>query len=190
MKNVRRHLIINPRFQFRLSMFIMFVILAVSSGFPFVLLQMFETAGNHALIMNNPPAQLALEDVRREFLFLIISVNSVLVVASFITSIILSHRIAGPMYKLRTAMTNLRLGVLDRHIYFRDKDSFPELAEEFNAMSDAIYSRRKKDLDYVQSVLPKLERLRMNLQGEQQAIVAEVLQSLQELSREHPSANK
>lgn len=190
MKNVRRHLIINPRFQFRFAIFIMLVVLVVCTGFPVVILQMFDTAGNHALIMNNPPAQLALEDVRREFMFLIISVNSILVFGSFIITLWLTHRIAGPMYKLRTAMTSMRQGVLDRHISFREKDTFPELADEFNAMSDAIYARRKRDLDYVQSVLPKLERLRMSLQGEQQATAAEILHSLQELSREHPSARK
>lgn len=188
MKNVRRHFIINPRFQFRFALFVMLVILAVSCGFPAILLQMFETAGNHALIMNNPPAQLALKDARQEFLILITSVNTLLVLTGFVITLILSHRIAGPMYKLRMAMTSLRQGVLDRHINFRDKDSFPELAAEFNSMSDAIYARRRRDLDYVQSVIPKLERLRTGLHGEQQATVSEVLNSLQELCREHPSA--
>jgi sensor histidine kinase YesM len=184
MKNARRHFLINFSFQLRFALFITFAIFAMSMVFPLFLLKMFDTAGNHALIMNNPPAQIALKDAKKEFLILLVGVQGLMTAIAFGMALLYSHRIAGPLYKLKTAMTALRQGILDRHIFFRDKDTFPELAEEFNSMSDAIFARRRKDFEYLHSIIPKLERLKSNLAGEDQSSAIEVLNVVQELVRE------
>jgi hypothetical protein len=53
-------------------------------------------------------------------------------------------------------------------------------------MTDAVFIRRRRDFERVNSVLPKLERLQTNLAGEDQAVITEVVNSLRELSRELP----
>ncbi len=53
-------------------------------------------------------------------------------------------------------------------------------------MTDAIFIRRRRDFERVNSVIPKLERLQNSLSGQDQASVKEVLSALQELSRELP----
>jgi hypothetical protein len=53
-------------------------------------------------------------------------------------------------------------------------------------MADAIFIRRRRDFEKVNSVIPKLERLQKNLTGEEQAVATEVLSALKELSRELP----
>ncbi len=83
-------------------------------------------------------------------------------------------------------MVAMQQGVLDRHIFFRAKDNFPELADGFNSMTDAVFIRRRRDFERVNSVIPKLERLQETLTGEEQASVTEVLTALQELSRDIP----
>ncbi|RYZ99055.1 MAG: HAMP domain-containing protein, partial [Proteobacteria bacterium] len=108
------------------------------------------------------------------------------VVSSFALALFHSHRIAGPLYKLRISMVAMQQGILDKHIHFRQHDNFQELADGFNAMTDAVFIRRRRDFERVNSVLPKLERLQTALTGEEQAAVTEVVNSLRELSAELP----
>ena len=188
MKSSRRQILTNPGFQLRFAILMTLTVLVLSMIFPIFVLQIFSTAETHPFLVNNPSALNALRDARKEFIITLICFQSLLVVASFLLSLLMSHRIAGPLYKLRMAMTAHGQGMLDRHITFRKKDNFKELASEFNAMSDSIMSRRRKDFEYIYSIIPKLERLKNSLEGEQQVSATEILNVLQELVREsHPS---
>ena len=44
----------------------------------------------------------------------------------------LSHRVAGPIYRLRKHMVELTEGNTQREVNFRTNDFFPELADAFN----------------------------------------------------------
>jgi hypothetical protein len=54
------------------------------------------------------------------------------VVAAITFGIELSHRIAGPIHRLKKELAELSRGRELREIKFREKDFFPELAEAFN----------------------------------------------------------
>ncbi len=186
MKNLRRHLVINPNFQFRFAFLFTIAVIVFSSIFPIFVYSMFRNMESYTFFHNNPTAQQALREARYDlFIFLLLSVV-VTAVSAFILAIFHSHRIAGPLYKLRMSMVAMQQGVLDRHIFFRAKDNFPELADGFNSMTDAVFIRRRRDFERVNSVIPKLERLQETLTGEEQASVTEVLTALQELSRDIP----
>lgn len=183
MTNNRRQYLINPRFQLKFAMLITLAMFVFNMAFPFFIMSVFDFAGNHNLIVNNPIAQNALNDARNEFIILMIILEVCFIMMTFVLSLYHSHKIAGPIYKLQISMQALKQGVLDRHIKFRAKDNFPELAEEFNQMSDAVFARRRKDLETVNQVLPQIEKLHTKLSGEEKNVAGEVLRSLQELSR-------
>ena len=67
----------------------------------------------------------------------------VLMGLTFGICIFISHRIAGPLFKLRRSMLEVSNGKLDRHIAFRKNDYFPELQDAFNEMIDGIRDRKK-----------------------------------------------
>jgi nitrogen fixation/metabolism regulation signal transduction histidine kinase len=186
MKNLRRHIFINPAFQFRFAILFTLAVLVFSSIFPIFVYTMFESMESYSYFQKNPGAIQALREAKYDLSIFLILSFLVTFLTAFILALFHSHRIAGPLYKLRMSMVAMQQGILDRHIFFRTKDNFPELADGFNAMTDAIFLRRRRDFERVSSVIPKLERLQGTLNGEEQASVTEVLTALQELSRDLP----
>ncbi len=183
MKNNRRQYLINPNFQLKFAFLITLAMFVFNMAFPLFILNMFETSAEHSLVTNNPIAQNALNQARKEFIALMVVLETCFVLMTFVLAIFHSHKIAGPLYKLKISMQALKQGVLDRHISFRAKDNFPELADEFNDMSDAIFARRRKELEAINNILPTVEKLHTKLGGNQKKMANEVLQSLQSLSR-------
>lgn len=186
MRNLRRHLIINPIFQVRFATFFTLAVLVFASIFPIFVYTMFGSIESHTFFAKHPAAIQALREARYDLTIFLGLTAIVTGITAFILALFHSHRIAGPLYKLRMSMVAMQQGIFDRHIRFRTKDNFPELADGFNSMTDAIFIRRRRDFETVNSVIPKLERLQSSLAGEEQATVTEVLTALQELSRELP----
>lgn len=186
MRNLRKHLLIHPAFQLKFAFLFALAAVTFSIIFPLFVYSMFDNMEAHSFFQNNATAMQALREARYDVTIFFIVMVVVLALTAFGLALFHSHRIAGPLYKLRMAMIGMQQGVLDHHIQFRTNDNFQELAEGFNAMTDAIFIRRRRDFERVNSVIPKLERLQRSLTGEEQASVTEVLNALQELSRELP----
>jgi nitrogen fixation/metabolism regulation signal transduction histidine kinase len=184
MRNLRGHFIMNPAFQVRFGLLFTLAVLVFSLIFPIFVYTMLSSIQNHSYFAKNAQALQVLREARYDLSIFLLLTALVTAVTAFLLALFHSHRIAGPLYKLRMSMLAMQQGVLDRHIQFRDKDNFPELAEGFNAMTDAIFIRRRRDFERVHSVIPKLERLQSTLAGQEQAAVNEVLNALRELSRE------
>lgn len=187
MKNARRHILIQPDFQLRFAFLLTLTVVVIGAIFPIFFISMFDLANAHAAITNNPAIQQALSTAKKDFILLTLAVQVLMVVGCFVLAIYHSHKIVGPLYKLRISMVALRQGLLDRHITFRKGDNFVELANEFNLMSDAILTRRRKDFEAIQSVLPKLDRVHEALKGEEKASLGEALNVLREMSEEKKS---
>ncbi|PKN12211.1 MAG: hypothetical protein CVU69_08440 [Deltaproteobacteria bacterium HGW-Deltaproteobacteria-4] len=78
-----------------------------------------------------------------------------------ILSIFLTHKIAGPVYRLKHALTELINGNLDIRIRLRKWDDLQELAEQFNFFSDDLRSyviSLKKDHERLSSYVDQLEQ--------------------------------
>ncbi len=52
--------------------------------------------------------------------------------------LLLSHRIAGPIYRIEKSIQGMQEGDLTMRIFLRDKDELTELAEQFNQMSATL----------------------------------------------------
>lgn len=78
-----------------------------------------------------------------------------------IFSIFLTHKIAGPAYRLKHALTGLIGGNLDLKIRLRKWDDLQELAEQVNLLSDELSSyviSLKKDHKQLSNYIEQLER--------------------------------
>ncbi len=88
------------------------------------------------------PSLVALQEVRKQMMWLLILLQGLFLAITFIISVFLSHRIAGPIYKLRKHIEMAKRGIFEV-VRFREKDHFKELAEDFNDLSAAIKSSQK-----------------------------------------------
>lgn len=77
-----------------------------------------------------------------------------------ILSIFLTHKIAGPVYRLKHALNELLSGNLDSRIYLRKWDDLQELATQVNLLSDELHNfvnTLKKDHEQLSSSVDQLE---------------------------------
>ena len=78
-----------------------------------------------------------------------------------IFSIFLTHKIAGPVYRLKHALSELTGGNLDTKIHLRKWDDLQELAEQVNLFSDDLRNyvlTLKKDHEQLSNYIEQLER--------------------------------
>jgi methyl-accepting chemotaxis protein len=74
----------------------------------------------------------------------------------------LSHRIAGPIYRLEMALANISKGDMTAHITLRPKDELKPLAAGINAAIDALRSRIASErgvVDNLHKIINELDRL-------------------------------
>lgn len=78
-----------------------------------------------------------------------------------ILSIFLTHKIAGPVYRLKHALGELTAGNLDTKIHLRKWDDLQELAGQVNRLSDDLRNyvlTLKKDHEQLSSYIERLEQ--------------------------------
>jgi methyl-accepting chemotaxis protein len=69
---------------------------------------------------------------------------AVLAVFIFIFAILISHRIAGPIHRIKSVIRDIGDGKLDVPIYLRKNDELHDLAEELNKMQENLKARLQK----------------------------------------------
>lgn len=62
----------------------------------------------------------------------------------FIFAIYISHRIAGPIYRIKSIIHDIGEGKIDTPIYLRKTDELHDLAEELNKMQENLKSKLKQ----------------------------------------------
>ncbi|MFH1644792.1 MAG: hypothetical protein ABIB11_00065 [Candidatus Omnitrophota bacterium] len=81
--------------------------------------------------------------------------------------IVLSHRIAGPWYKLENILYNLASGHYTEEVKLRKGDEFHSLAEAVNNVARSLKAMAKEDVGYINVLDDKLRSLHAELDREQ-----------------------
>ncbi len=76
-----------------------------------------------------------------------------------------THRIAGPVYRLRRSFERVRDGDLDFAVSFRKQDRFHQLAEGFSAMLESIRKREQDHRGRTDRVRADLDEMEMRLES-------------------------
>ena len=73
-----------------------------------------------------------LAEERQQVLTMLVTSHVIYAALIGVLCIFFSHKIAGPLYKLKMFLTNIREGSSDREVHFRKGDYFLEIADEVN----------------------------------------------------------
>ena len=145
-KQDHRHImLINPQFQLRFIAYITsftLIGLAVMYSSNYIFFVKLHSEGK---AMGLPPDHMYFEFIQQKkwsltFIFLISSVG--LFVAIFIAGLYLSHKLAGPVYRIEKWVNEVVSGQTNEKLSFREHDFFPEMAENINKLKDYFESRR------------------------------------------------
>lgn len=91
----------------------------------------------------------------------------------FLLSILVSHRVAGPIYKTELYLNKIGEGKIPGKIYFRETDVVPEMSEAFNRMIEHLHKvggNAEKTEEMVKGMIFNDERDRAKLISELEKI--------------------
>jgi methyl-accepting chemotaxis protein len=138
----RSQVLIDKAFQLRFALYVVSWSFALSLVFPLLLQELLKSFIRYlALDPMGPPVQ-ALQAKQNELTALLFAVEALFLGLTFLISIFLSHRIAGPVFKLKRAMREAAANGYPA-IRFRSADHFQDLADTYNQLVETV--RRRAD---------------------------------------------
>lgn len=183
--NRRRITIIDKKFQIRFAIYMCLWVVALCFIYPFIVKSLFDYF--FRLTAHDPlgPDLESLFRVRREVLTLLILTETAFLTMTFMMVIFVSHRIAGPLFKLRRALTDFGGGELRNPLKFRNKDYFHNLADDFNRMVAQVRERSRHDAEMVAVALSRVGEARDKGTDPVRAELDPALAILRKLHEEH-----
>ena len=175
MQQSRRTLLINRKFQLKFTLFVCSWVLILSLSLPFGL-----WAGLNGLTENLAKnlSPEALQQIQKFHLqvFQVYSLAALIATAVlFWMCLILSHRIAGPIFRIQTAMNRWKRGNIEHQLKLREHDHFQELADAYNASAQEYIDLRNQ----VRESCEKLEFMAKELELKHRTQVQEIVGGLQ-----------
>lgn len=134
---------------------------------------------NHDLQFGQTPFMLFKQVLTANWILIAVG-GTVLVLGSML----LSHRIAGPLYRFEKALDQMNLGHLDEVIQLRDKDEGKELACKINQFNTRL-SQSVRTIHHNSTALNTLieQAAALDLPKEEKETLASLLWSMQEHNR-------
>ncbi len=134
----RTKFVVNPKFQLKIALSITVIALVTNAVFFWVIQDLLETVRNFL-------TDIAPEDAIQQFiqeqssiLNMIYLYQSLVCLIIFFGCLIFTHRIAGPMYKLRLYLREFAQGIAPKRLRFRKGDCFHEVADEINTTFEKL----------------------------------------------------
>lgn len=126
--------LINRPFQLKFAFFVCSWLFALSLAYPVIIYNLFDLFFRYLSRDPNGPGLAALQTFRQEIVLLLVAFQIFFLIITFMISIFVSHRIAGPLYKLKNFFKQNGAGKLSPELHFRKNDHFQDVAQEYNLM--------------------------------------------------------
>jgi hypothetical protein len=139
MEYKRKKIIINKSFQFKLCFIFCSLVFISTLIYPVAIYDIFE---KFTSLLGGSSEQFV--EQRNNLFMYLIAIQSTFMILMVVICLLVSHRIAGPMYKLTKYLAELREGKEVGELYFREGDYFPEVADEINKTIKYLNSKANK----------------------------------------------
>ena len=178
--------LIDRPFQLRFSFYVCSWLFALSLIYPFIIHNLFELFARYASTDPTGPALSQLQETRADVFRLLVLLQLLFVGITFLISMFMSHRIAGPLYKLKKFFADAQDGNLNQELHFRKNDHFQDLAADYNRMITGIRSILDKNVDTAQAAISRIERALPRVDDEARKDLEEALTALREVRERTP----
>ncbi len=176
----RKIYLINPKFQFRLSLFASFLVFITGLIYPFTIYALLSAiSANFAL--KNPEIALYYSDKRDLLILLLIGLHFGFAILSFFGCIFFSHKIAGPLFKLQKHLRLIREGFSPGKLFFRKGDYFQDIADDLNDTIEHLEEGYKNDLVYLSEVNSYINNLSLVVPDDKRVVLNEISSRLSQI---------
>jgi hypothetical protein len=139
-------------------------------------------------VAQNPNAVQNVVNTQRNLIIFLFVVQIIITTLVFIVFIFLTHKIAGPMFKLKNHLASIREGNPITPLTFRNGDYFTDVAEEVSLFLDTVAHNQESDFAYIEEVAAYIQNLNLVTPDDKKPILNEISRRLIELkSRYNPS---
>jgi nitrogen fixation/metabolism regulation signal transduction histidine kinase len=175
--------IINPSFQITFSLIVCSFIIISSVIYPIILIDFLnEIASRYPEIAAN--MKLAQSDL----ILFIGMIQIFVIVLVFIIFIFFTHRIAGPMHKLKMHLSKIRQGEPITPLTFRSGDHFHDVAEEVTLFLETLTYNQENDFMYLDEISTYIENLTPVVPDDKKPLLSEISRRLIEIKSRYKNS--
>lgn len=176
----RRIYLINPRFQVRFSLLVSLIIFISSVIYPLTILDLIDKFAG--MMSSQSPELVAQLEDKKITLIVILGLWQIgFTSLAFITCIFMTHKVAGPLYKVQKYLATIRDGQISGKLFFRNGDYFKEIADDLNETFETIQENYKNDFVYLSEVNAYLNNLSLVVPDDKKVVLKEITQKLTEI---------
>ncbi len=173
----RSTFLIDPRFQLRFSIVISLMFILGSLIYAFIVYDFMNDLGNQYAL-----TRLGVSEAAKSFLIFLIPFQFLLTALVILTSIFLTHKVAGPLYKLKNHLLHIREGDPITPLEFRTGDNFQDVADEVSLFLEWVTSNQEADFRYISEVAAYIDNLGMVIPDDKKPVLNEISRRLKEVS--------
>lgn len=128
-----------------------------------------------------PQSAAQLEESRTSLLVLLGILELAFIGIVFVLAIFMSHKIAGPLYKLQNYLNDIRNGGEIKTLFFREGDNFHEIAAEVTETMEYFNQQRLNDFAYLEEVTAYIANLSLVVPEDKKPVLNEIQSKLAEI---------
>ena len=141
--NLRNIYLIDSRFQLKYSFYVCVLIFLSSIIYPYTIFELLSyfidfTAKNIHKLPELKSLNQSLEDKRNNLIIILVLWQLGFTALAFLVNIFLTHKIVGPLFKLKNFFLAIADGKDNGKLYFRNGDYFPDIAVSYNNAMDKL----------------------------------------------------
>ena len=172
--------LINPSFQLKFSFIVSSMILISTLIYPVIILDFFNLVSQRL-----PSLAQEISIVKSDLILYLILIQIVLALVVFLSFIFFTHKIAGPLYKLRIHLEGIREGKPITELTFRKGDYFHEVADEVSLFIESIRAKQERDFEHLEDVVQYLDNLSMIIPEDKKPVMSEISRQLIEIQNRY-----
>lgn len=130
---------------------------------------------------NDPKSAQLIETSRKELIFYLVLIQIVITGLVFLIFIFITHKVAGPIYKLKNHLANIRAGHAITPISFRTGDNFHDLADEVSLFLETVALNQENDFHYVDEISLYIENLSNVVPDDKKPVLNEISRRLMDI---------
>jgi hypothetical protein len=169
----RSTFLIDPAFQLRFSVAVCLLVFLSSLVYPLLLWDFF-----NEIVTLQPQLNAKIGSAKNDFMIFLMVVQALFTGVIFVLFIFLTHKIAGPLFKLKKHLRSIREGAPITPLNFRNGDHFSDVADEVTLFLETIATNQENDFQYLDEVAAYMDNLSSLVPDDKRPVLNEMSRRL------------
>ncbi|MFY7992556.1 MAG: hypothetical protein ACOVP4_04610 [Bacteriovoracaceae bacterium] len=176
--------LVDPKFQVRFSLTVASLVFLTSLIYPIIFMDFI-----NEIAKLTPALTEQLQVSRNQLVLFLMIIQMILTLIVFIIFIFMTHKVAGPMYKLKTHLNGIREGENISPLRFRSGDYFQDVADDVSLFLETVQLNQENDFLYLEEVAQYIQNLSPVVPDDKKPILNEISNKLREIGSRYTKEN-